>query len=409
MESILPGASEGLNLQAAAALINYDLPWNPSRIEQRIGRIDRIGQTAAEVRIVNLFLKDSIDDRVYRVLRDRCGLFQHFVGPMQPVLARARRMLLGQEHADPRTLVSLADQSSDDELAAETYLQSDASGIEAVGASLGIEEIEAALRRLDGNFGLEARDEGADIWSLWRHGAEPVSFGASVTALERDRSLRPLSPFDKSLKTLVGSLWQAGERLPLVIDSHEQGTFRRSIALWLDGSRCQPVETFAALVKHLDTWNGTAPTPEAWVAALEEARTRAMSEVREMEKQADERQTLGLRRQLDAARLRLQRELGRYLIVLDPAAADLDQVFYRQMQRDTPIAVRLRECYRRLAGYPVWDADLLSELKRFERGLSEHRRTSRLAGNEILAALADPRWSAQREYGHAPSATMETG
>ena len=67
-------ASEGLNLQAAGALINYDLPWNPSKVEQRIGRIDRIGQKLPDVLIVNLFLKDSIDDKVYRALRTRLTL-----------------------------------------------------------------------------------------------------------------------------------------------------------------------------------------------------------------------------------------------------------------------------------------------------------------------------------------------
>jgi ERCC4-related helicase len=57
-------ASEGLNLQTAGALINYDLPWNPARVEQRIGRIDRIGQLATDLRIVNLVLADSVDERV---------------------------------------------------------------------------------------------------------------------------------------------------------------------------------------------------------------------------------------------------------------------------------------------------------------------------------------------------------
>ena len=71
-------ASEGLNLQAASALINYDLPWVPSRVEQRIGRIDRIGQEEMEVKIFNLFLKDSIDEKVYKALDDRCDLFRHF-------------------------------------------------------------------------------------------------------------------------------------------------------------------------------------------------------------------------------------------------------------------------------------------------------------------------------------------
>jgi superfamily II DNA/RNA helicase len=56
-------ASEGLNLQAAGALINFDLPWNPSKIEQRIGRIDRIGQSLPMLPIVNLYLMGSVDQR----------------------------------------------------------------------------------------------------------------------------------------------------------------------------------------------------------------------------------------------------------------------------------------------------------------------------------------------------------
>jgi superfamily II DNA/RNA helicase len=51
-------ASEGLNLQQFSALINYDLPWNPMRVEQRIGRIDRIGQEAPTVQILNLYTGD---------------------------------------------------------------------------------------------------------------------------------------------------------------------------------------------------------------------------------------------------------------------------------------------------------------------------------------------------------------
>jgi superfamily II DNA/RNA helicase len=91
-------ASEGLNLQAAGAVVNFDLPRNPLKVEQRIGRIDRIGQVLDEVRIVNLYLTNSVDARVYRALAKRCNLFEEFVGAMQPVLSRAMRMLLGREH-----------------------------------------------------------------------------------------------------------------------------------------------------------------------------------------------------------------------------------------------------------------------------------------------------------------------
>ncbi|HKZ82396.1 MAG TPA: helicase-related protein [Anaerolineae bacterium] len=59
-------ASEGLNLQTCGVLINYDMPWNPMRVEQRIGRIDRIGQQFDIVWISNYFYQDTIEDVIYR-------------------------------------------------------------------------------------------------------------------------------------------------------------------------------------------------------------------------------------------------------------------------------------------------------------------------------------------------------
>ena len=82
-------AAEGLNLQACGALINYDLPWNPMRVEQRIGRIDRIGQPRDVIRIVNLYYPGTVETQVYARLRDRIGLFGDVVGKLQPILARA--------------------------------------------------------------------------------------------------------------------------------------------------------------------------------------------------------------------------------------------------------------------------------------------------------------------------------
>lgn len=79
-------ASEGLNLQTADALINYDLPWNPMRVEQRIGRIDRIGQENEVVKIINYAYEDSVDGDIYEELESRLNLFEDVVGPMRPVL-----------------------------------------------------------------------------------------------------------------------------------------------------------------------------------------------------------------------------------------------------------------------------------------------------------------------------------
>jgi hypothetical protein len=80
-------ASEGLNLQECGALINYDLPWNPMRVEQRIGRIDRIGQRYSEVIILNYSYEDTVESDIYDRLDDRIGLFENVVGDMQPILS----------------------------------------------------------------------------------------------------------------------------------------------------------------------------------------------------------------------------------------------------------------------------------------------------------------------------------
>lgn len=86
-------ASEGLNLQQFSALINYDLPWNPMRVEQRIGRIDRIGQEAPAVNLLNLYMKGTIEEDTYDTLKRRIRLFEEVVGPLQPILAEMPRIL----------------------------------------------------------------------------------------------------------------------------------------------------------------------------------------------------------------------------------------------------------------------------------------------------------------------------
>jgi ERCC4-related helicase len=85
-------ASEGLNLQEFSALVNYDLPWNPMRVEQRIGRIDRIGQEARVVLVSNLYTTGTIEEDTYWTLKDRIGVFENVVGPLQPILAEMPRI-----------------------------------------------------------------------------------------------------------------------------------------------------------------------------------------------------------------------------------------------------------------------------------------------------------------------------
>ncbi len=86
-------AAEGLNFQFCGALINYDMPWNPMKVEQRIGRIDRVGQKHQTVRIVNLLYKGTIESDVYIALRSRIKLFEDIVGHLQPILSRVARTI----------------------------------------------------------------------------------------------------------------------------------------------------------------------------------------------------------------------------------------------------------------------------------------------------------------------------
>jgi superfamily II DNA or RNA helicase len=84
-------AAEGLNLQAARVLINVDVPWNPARLEQRIGRIARLGQKAPKVKIYNLWYPDSIEAKMYHALMNRKELFELAVGEFPEVVSRAIR------------------------------------------------------------------------------------------------------------------------------------------------------------------------------------------------------------------------------------------------------------------------------------------------------------------------------
>lgn len=76
---------EGRNFQFCHLMVNYDLPWNPMKVEQRIGRLDRIGQRKP-VYIYNLACGDTIETRILRVLEERIGLFEEAVGSLDPIL-----------------------------------------------------------------------------------------------------------------------------------------------------------------------------------------------------------------------------------------------------------------------------------------------------------------------------------
>ncbi|WP_164939701.1 DEAD/DEAH box helicase [Bradyrhizobium zhanjiangense] len=159
--------SEGLDFQFCDALVNYDIPWNPMRIEQRIGRIDRYGQRSDTVAIYNFVTPGTVDFDIYDRCLLRIGIFERAIGGSEAILGEIATRL--QQVAEDFAL-------TDDERADRLHQLAD-NEIRQIAETEALEEREAELfgvrisRRID--------DEIAKASSAW---LEP-------TALERLISL----------------------------------------------------------------------------------------------------------------------------------------------------------------------------------------------------------------------------
>jgi hypothetical protein len=178
----------------------------------------------------------------------------------------------------------------------------------------------------------------------------------------------------------------------LLIASAQTGSFRRSVAFWVSADGATPVESMGHLRELVEAWDGNYPDPTAWKTAEQQAVQQAAGEVQQRAQASQDEEGRGLSRQLGAARLRLLRELGRYLVCVNSDSDDLSTTLHKQMGRDIAGAKRLKECFARLGGYPEWPEDLRRELAVLVAGITQGQRHARLAGAELEAALNDPRW-----------------
>ncbi len=106
-------AGEGRNLQFCRVMVNFDLPWNPMRIEQRVGRIHRVGQTQP-VDIFNLAAKDTIEDHVLEILDRKLNMFELVIGELDMILGQ----LADERDFEDIILDIWAQARSDEELSA---------------------------------------------------------------------------------------------------------------------------------------------------------------------------------------------------------------------------------------------------------------------------------------------------
>lgn len=251
-------ASEGLNLQQFSVLVNYDLPWNPMRVEQRIGRIDRIGQDAPAVRILNLYVQGTIEEDAYHTLKVRIGAFEEVVGPLQPILAEMprifRRVARGEiELAEARSLLDEAAQRLPDSalssLEAFTHPEDFGSSQSAQGEHLFSQTQLAA-------WCLAHPASGMRIITVPEPGTNTIMQDGTQACLSITWALAPLhlgiSPNEEILATFSGEL--ADRHPPTGPSQDEYGTITRGsegvrlltwgdpyLQAWLEAVRGEPL------------------------------------------------------------------------------------------------------------------------------------------------------------------------
>jgi hypothetical protein len=303
-------------------------------------------------------------------------------------------MLQGEQPVDPSALEAIASQVEQDPLATETYLESQAATRDSSPAAYTQSDLRRALTLLSSEIGfIVKKEKKLDVFSISGHGFSKTRFGLGIDSLEKDPTLYPLTSSNSKLRNILKALARPGERLPLVIGSHRQGAFRASVAYWMGTGEPLAVESFDSLEQLVQNWNGRLPDPAAWHICNLKAEEEARTEVVRMVSRATAEERHAAERQIEAARIRLSRELGRYLICTGADPHDLKQALYEQTTRSSGAAgVRLKQCFAHFAGYPEWSSNFCHELERWVGTLPQFRRTSRLAGMEVDAALRDPRW-----------------
>jgi superfamily II DNA or RNA helicase len=130
---------EGRNLQFCRTVINYDLPWNPVTIEQRVGRVHRIGQTR-DVYIFNLCLADSLEERILSILHDKINMFELVAGEVEMILGH-----LGDDQDFASLVMDAWSSSRSGEDARETFERLSARLAEAKSAYQKTSDLDRAL------------------------------------------------------------------------------------------------------------------------------------------------------------------------------------------------------------------------------------------------------------------------
>jgi hypothetical protein len=263
------------------------------------------------------------------------------------------------------------------------------------------DDLEAALGWLEqgGNTVKAKRVKGQPSWRLSGIGKRAIEVTVDRETLERDKRIIPLSVCSELTQRLTERL-APPSRMPLVVVDAHGGNFRCSEARWIQGDTIAVVNSATQLRKLVETWDGALPDPGRLVDAEDTARKAARRRVEQMKQAAHTADTANQRSQIEAARTRLLKELGRTLRCI--GSGDLNAVLQKQIERESQLSERYHRAVELLGSYPAWTADLLEDFESFIGERTPHDRQARVAlPTPLDAALNDPRWEAM---GHSKGA-----
>jgi superfamily II DNA or RNA helicase len=308
-------ASEGLDFEFCSAVINYDLPWNPMEVEQRIGRIDRIGQVEEKILVVNFYNDESIDERILRRVLERIGVFERAIGALEPIIqthlpdlkeAALNFKLTDAERrakADQILTAIEAKRVSAEELAgaASDLLVSDdvdIAGLETELVRAGRYVGQHELAQLLQDWATTANAPGIDVFPDRRRmrlrGNAEMAGGLQQVAQRGDRTQAELGDWSRALlneddihlvldqedaRTSGGSLLTANHplvRAALAVPGHRQARYAH-VRVRDDSARAEPGSYVALL--GLARGGGERPTREIWGAAVDMGGTPASQSV----------------------------------------------------------------------------------------------------------------------------------
>lgn len=294
--------SEGLDFEFCNVLVNYDMPWNPMQVEQRIGRLDRFGQQHDKIFILNMHIPGTIETDIFERLYQRIGVFEDSVGDLEPILRdvmrQSTRMLdprlteSEREHARLQTEVAIRKRDEDAKRLSESQgvlAYADQLRIEGLsehgptnGRFVGSREIKQIILRLCSLTGATLSDADANGVATLRGTSEmaeqlraaprsqrigATSIGRLATRLQNRE--RIAVTFDAELASRHG-IELLSLRHPLVsLALHElnrlESTLARFGAVGVPGL---PIETRYVAQVDLVTTTGIRPQLELWVTSL---------------------------------------------------------------------------------------------------------------------------------------------